>query len=73
VDYGLRSVSIRRPQREGRRTLLLPASPNSLQELTYGAFVRKELILFSRADTVRCIGNALDGLKPGQRKVRSCW
>ncbi len=32
-------------------------------------FVDDELVLFSCADNIRSIGNAIDGLKPSQRKV----
>lgn len=37
--------------------------------VTYSEFVNKELILFSRADLERSIPSAMDGLKPGQRKI----
>jgi hypothetical protein len=37
--------------------------------VTYGDFVHRELIEFSRADLVRSIPSVLDGLKPSQRKV----
>eukprot|EP00955_Chlamydomonas_euryale_P051612 354903-Chlamydomonas_euryale.AAC.34 len=37
--------------------------------LTYAEFVNKELILYSRADLERSIPSAMDGLKPGQRKI----
>ncbi|KAJ3010721.1 DNA topoisomerase 2 [Thoreauomyces humboldtii] len=35
-------------------------------------FVNKELILFSMADNARSIPSAIDGLKPGQRKIMFC-
>lgn len=37
--------------------------------LSFKDFIHKELVLFSRYDTLRCIPSAVDGLKPGQRKV----
>lgn len=40
-----------------------------LQIIPIGDFINKELILFSMADNVRSIPSALDGFKPGQRKV----
>ena len=45
-----------------------------MDEITYGDFINKELILFSMADNVRSIPSVMDGLKPGQRKViYSCF
>lgn len=38
-------------------------------EIPYGEFINKELILFSMADNVRSIPSMVDGLKPSQRKV----
>ena len=38
-------------------------------ELTYTDFINKELIQFSMADAIRSIPSAVDGLKPGQRKI----
>jgi DNA topoisomerase-2 len=37
--------------------------------ITYKDFVDKELVLFSYADLSRSVPNAIDGFKPGQRKV----
>ncbi|KDD76869.1 subunit A of DNA gyrase/topoisomerase IV, partial [Helicosporidium sp. ATCC 50920] len=37
--------------------------------IAYSDFVNRELILFSRADLERSIPSAVDGLKPGQRKI----
>lgn len=42
---------------------------HSNTSLSYTDFVNKELIQFSMADVVRSIPSALDGLKPGQRKI----
>eukprot|EP01119_Soliformovum_irregulare_P022261 TRINITY_DN7585_c0_g1_i2.p1 TRINITY_DN7585_c0_g1~~TRINITY_DN7585_c0_g1_i2.p1 ORF type:complete len:491 (+),score=185.01 TRINITY_DN7585_c0_g1_i2:433-1905(+) len=39
------------------------------KELEISEFVQKELILFSHANNLRCIPSAIDGLKPGQRKI----
>ncbi|PCH33085.1 type II DNA topoisomerase [Wolfiporia cocos MD-104 SS10] len=39
------------------------------EEISYGDFINKELILFSMADNIRSIPSVVDGLKPGQRKV----
>jgi hypothetical protein len=39
----------------------------------YSDFIHKELILFSMADNVRSIPSVVDGFKPGQRKVQSCF
>lgn len=42
--------------------------------ITYSDFINEELILFSMADNVRSIPSAIDGFKPGQRKVLfSCF
>lgn len=41
----------------------------AVDKITYDDFVNKELILFSMADNIRSIPSAIDGLKPGQRKV----
>ena len=41
------------------------------EAIRYSDFVHKELILFSMADNVRSIPSLVDGLKPGQRKVRN--
>jgi len=46
----------------------------NVQNISYGDFVHKELILFSLADCARSIPHMLDGLKPGQRKILfSCF
>jgi DNA gyrase/topoisomerase IV subunit A len=37
--------------------------------INYHDFVNKELILFSMADLARSIPSAIDGFKPGQRKI----
>ncbi|OHT08318.1 putative DNA topoisomerase 2 [Tritrichomonas foetus] len=37
--------------------------------ITYTDFINKELILFSNYANVRAIPSAVDGLKPGQRKI----
>lgn len=37
--------------------------------LTYGEFVDRELVEFSKADLTRSVPSAIDGLKPSQRKV----
>eukprot|EP00943_MAST-04B_sp_MAST-4B-sp1_P009208 g9208.t1 len=43
-------------------------------KIPISSFVDNELVLFSCADNVRSIGNAIDGLKPSQRKVLySCF
>lgn len=42
---------------------------HSIDKISYPDFVNKELILFSMADNVRSIPSAVDGLKPGQRKI----
>lgn len=38
--------------------------------VNYKDFVNLELVLFSNADNIRSIPSLVDGLKPGQRKVR---
>lgn len=38
--------------------------------VSYSDFVNKELVLFSNLDNERSIPSLVDGLKPGQRKVR---
>lgn len=45
------------------------AIANSDNEITYDAFVNKELVHFSNYDNVRSIPCMVDGLKPSQRKV----
>ena len=42
---------------------------HSAPKISYDDFVNKELILFSMADNLRSIPSAIDGFKPGQRKV----
>ncbi|KAK6343214.1 DNA topoisomerase 2 [Orbilia blumenaviensis] len=42
---------------------------HSIEKISYDDFINKELILFSMADNIRSIPSAIDGLKPGQRKV----
>lgn len=42
---------------------------HSIPEIPLVDFVNKELILFSRADNIRSIPSAVDGFKPGQRKI----
>jgi DNA topoisomerase-2 len=42
---------------------------DGIQNVSYEDFVNKELIHFSHADNVRSLPNAIDGLKPSQRKV----
>uniref|UniRef100_A0A2S2Q8Z8 DNA topoisomerase 2 n=1 Tax=Sipha flava TaxID=143950 RepID=A0A2S2Q8Z8_9HEMI len=39
------------------------------KSVTYKDFVNKELVLFSNMDNERSIASAIDGLKPGSRKV----
>ena len=38
--------------------------------VTFSDFINKELVLFSNTDNERSIPSLVDGLKPGQRKVR---
>lgn len=40
------------------------------RDVSYSDFVNKELVLFSNLDNERSIPSLVDGLKPGQRKVR---
>ena len=47
--------------------LSLPKEVNSV--VSYGSFVREELVQFSQADVARSIPSVVDGLKPSQRKV----
>ncbi|GAA5989920.1 hypothetical protein JCM11641_002811 [Rhodosporidiobolus odoratus] len=42
---------------------------HDVDEVPISDFINKELILFSMADNVRSIPSAVDGFKPGQRKV----
>jgi DNA topoisomerase II len=42
---------------------------HKMDEIPIDQFINKELILFSMADNQRSIPSAVDGLKPGQRKV----
>lgn len=45
-----------------------------VEEIPLDDFINKELILFSIADNARSIPSAVDGLKPGQRKILfSCF
>ncbi|KAG4072540.1 hypothetical protein HA402_004629 [Bradysia odoriphaga] len=37
--------------------------------VTYSEFINLELVLFSNSDNVRSIPSAVDGFKPGQRKI----
>ncbi|KPI85110.1 DNA topoisomerase ii [Leptomonas seymouri] len=46
----------------------------NVRQVSYRDFVDKELILFSIADCERSIPSAIDGFKPGQRKILfSCF
>ncbi|XP_050387948.1 uncharacterized protein LOC126804756 [Argentina anserina] len=59
-------------QRKRRRELGLPDEylyGEQTHEIVYQDFINKELIHFSRSDNDRSIPSAMDGLKPGQRKV----
>lgn len=40
-----------------------------VRHITYKDFINKELILFSNMDIERSIPSAVDGFKPGNRKV----
>lgn len=42
---------------------------HTLSEVSYGDFINKELVLFSRANVIRAIPSLIDGFKPSQRKV----
>lgn len=51
-----------------------PVVDHSIRELSFRDFVYKELIQYSHAAVSRSIPNAIDGCKPGQRKVLfSCF
>ncbi len=39
------------------------------KSVTYSEFINLELVLFSNSDNVRSIPSAVDGFKPGQRKI----
>ena len=41
----------------------------SAGDVTFGNFIDRDLIQFSRADLIRSIPSMIDGLKPSQRKV----
>ncbi|KAF8771264.1 DNA topoisomerase 2-alpha like protein [Argiope bruennichi] len=59
-------------ERKRRRELGLPELylyDKNTTAVTYNDFVNKELILFSNMDNERSIPSAVDGFKPGQRKV----
>eukprot|EP00497_Spongosphaera_streptacantha_P001410 TRINITY_DN199_c0_g2_i8.p1 TRINITY_DN199_c0_g2~~TRINITY_DN199_c0_g2_i8.p1 ORF type:complete len:593 (-),score=207.75 TRINITY_DN199_c0_g2_i8:2-1780(-) len=42
---------------------------HNMSRVPYKDFIDRELILFSLADNMRSIPSAVDGLKPGQRKI----
>lgn len=46
-----------------------PLLDHNLPNLSIDDFIEKELVLFSMADNIRSIPSAIDGFKPGQRKV----
>ncbi|KAG8198803.1 hypothetical protein JTE90_007107 [Oedothorax gibbosus] len=59
-------------ERKRRREMGLPEMylyGKDTTTVTYNDFVNKELILFSNMDNERSIPSAMDGFKPGQRKV----
>lgn len=59
-------------ERKRRRELGLPEIylyGQNTTTVTYNDFVNQELILFSNMDNERSIPSAMDGFKPGQRKV----
>lgn len=48
---------------------MLSNDTDGIQTVSYENFVNKEMIHFSIADNIRSLPNAIDGLKPSQRKV----
>ncbi|KAJ9472207.1 DNA topoisomerase 2 [Diplonema papillatum] len=61
-----------------RKRWITGYAPNSegvdynIKQLGYSDFINKELILYSIAACERAIPSAIDGLKPGQRKILFC-
>jgi len=62
---------------DDRKAWLAAVEPGTYLDTSGGVvpivdFVHRELVLFSRADLERSIPSAVDGLKPGQRKILFC-
>ena len=66
-------ASDKKKSEERRNWILDTYSPTAIPafgpKVSFQQFVDEELIHFSNADNVRSIPNAIDGLKPSQRKV----
>jgi len=59
---------------DSRKAWLYNFNPENIldhnkKDVLINDFINKELIHFSNADTLRSIGQLVDGLKPGQRKI----
>ncbi|CAM9243193.1 unnamed protein product, partial [Phaeothamnion confervicola] len=73
-DANLIDMVFNKKRSEDRKVWLGTIEPGTsvdyrVQAMTYEAFINKELILYSMADTTRSIPSLVDGFKPSQRKV----
>ncbi|KAK3287336.1 hypothetical protein CYMTET_5151 [Cymbomonas tetramitiformis] len=73
-DGDLIEMAFAKKKVEERKTWLRNFQPGTFldqtaEEINYGDFINKELILFSLADLQRSIPALIDGFKPGQRKI----
>ena len=73
-EAGLVELAFSKKKADERKEWLRQFKPgtyldHTTKKITYTDFINKELILFSMADNIRSIPSAIDGLKPGQRKV----
>ncbi|KAL7748705.1 DNA topoisomerase 2 [Sorochytrium milnesiophthora] len=73
-EKDLIDMAFSKKRADHRKEWLAQFQPGTYMDHTKSAipineFINKELILFSMADNVRSIPSAVDGLKPGQRKI----
>lgn len=73
-DLQLIELAFSKKKADDRKEWLMGFQPGThldsdLDVIPISDFINQELILFSMADNIRSIPSALDGFKPGQRKV----
>jgi DNA topoisomerase-2 len=73
-DDDLIDMSFNHSRADDRKTWISRCLPDTYVDhtqatISYNEFVNKELVLFAQYDVERMIPSAIDGFKPGQRKV----
>ncbi|KAJ2093517.1 DNA topoisomerase 2 [Coemansia sp. RSA 986] len=73
-DRKLLDMAFNKAKADARKEWLAAYKPgewidNNKSSVGIGEFINKELVLFSIEDNARSIPSAVDGLKPGQRKI----